>query len=445
MLDLLRASPGLIAWSAIFIIGAAVCGVLALLMRRAGASLRPLAWFAGLILLIGVPQLTVHVLRAVDAAPGAAALMHSLAALDHPAEGIASVRRLFGLDADPKLVVDASGVLGDVVAEATIAKFAVLPSGESVLLARFDSVRSAERAWVAYLQVTGLARAGGEGDSQRGYAVSRLAGDRAYVLHRGTMLGVWTGRDDLTIRRRMATGGFQVPARAPLEGAAAQDGPVEAAARERRFAWLTPSTPRDHALVTVAVAVWVLTVVAWFLAGASWAASAPPRPGAALVDRRELESRRRALNGLAVPWRGDRGRGEGEWWVTWRYAQARWLDLARANGVRRDFRVALWLDEQRRTVYAIDYAASLEGSIGRSGARVAFKRMVGVQFFHLERVRTFGIQLDQGGRPTGALSHGYRFDLREMKGPLVQIVTQAGWQWRGRLLPMPANLRHRIG
>ena len=36
-------------------------------------------------------------------------------------------------------------------------------------------------------------------------------------------------------------------------------------------------------------------------------------------------------------------------------------------------------------------------------------------------------------------------DVREMKGPLVQIVTQAGWQWRGRLLPMPATLRHRTG
>ncbi len=445
MLDLLRASPGLIAWSAIFIIAAAVCSVLALLLRRAGASLRPLAWFAGLILLIGVPQFTVHLLRALDAAPRTAALTHSLAALDHPAEGIASVRRLFGIDADPKLVVDASAVVGDVVAEATIAKFAVLPSGESVLLARFDSFRSAERAWVAYLQVTGLARAGGEGDSQRGYAVSRPAGDRAYVLHRGTMLGVWTGPDDLTIRRRMATGGFQVPARAPLEGAVAQDGPVEAAPQDRRFAWLTPSTPRDHAIVAMAVAAWMFTVVAWFLVGASWAASVPARPAAAPVDRRELESRLLALNGLDVPWRVERGQGEGELCVTWRYAEARWLDLARANGVRRDLRVALWLNERRRTVYAIDYAASLEGSIGRSGAQVAFKRMVGVQFFHLERARTFGIQLDQAGRPTGALSHGYRFDVREMKGPLVQIVTQAGWQWRGRLLPMPATLRHRTG
>ncbi len=435
----MRSSPGLIAWSAIFVIASAVCGVLALLMRRAGASLRPLAWFAGLVLLIGAPQFAVHLLDAVDSAPDAAALAHALAALDDPVDGREAAQRLFGPNADPRLAVDAGGVLGDVVAGATVAKFAVLPPGESVVLAQFDSFRAAERAWVAYLQATGLGHAGGTGDSQRGYAVSRPGGDRAFVLHRGTMLGVWTGPDDQTIRRRMTAGGFQVPARAPLEGATALDLPVEETAQSRRLAWLTPSTLRDRAVLAFGVAAWVLAVVVWFLRGAAWAASVPARTGMTPVDRPELESRLLTLNELDVPWRVERGPGDGELSVTWRFAEARWMDLARAHGLRREFRIALRLDEQRHAVHATDYAGSLDWSIGRSGAKVAFRRMVGIQFFQVERARTYGVHLDATGRPTGARSHDYRFDLREMKGPLMRIVTDAGWQWRASVLPVRAG------
>jgi hypothetical protein len=102
---------------------------------------------------------------------------------------------LFGPDADPQLISDVRAAYGDVFAAAEFAQFAVLPNGETVLLARFKNSSAAEKAWVNYLRVAGL-QSGGKGDSHRGYAVTRPVGDRVYALPFGSMLGVWTGAND---------------------------------------------------------------------------------------------------------------------------------------------------------------------------------------------------------------------------------------------------------
>ena len=37
-----------------------VCGIIALLMKRDGLSLRPILWFAGFMFLVGGPQFLAH-------------------------------------------------------------------------------------------------------------------------------------------------------------------------------------------------------------------------------------------------------------------------------------------------------------------------------------------------------------------------------------------------
>src|SRR5207344_2584124 len=97
---------------------------------------------------------------------------------------------------DPQLIVDARQMMGEAFAQAEFAQFAALPNGDTVLLARFKGYTAAEKAWVAYLRETGLGQLKGEGDSQRGYLVTRPVGDRAYALHMDNMVGIWTGKDD---------------------------------------------------------------------------------------------------------------------------------------------------------------------------------------------------------------------------------------------------------
>jgi hypothetical protein len=455
MHQLLRANPGLLVWVLIFGICTLVCTVAAILVSRSGGSLRPIYWFGGLILLFGLPQFLAHLYLALSAQQSKApriAAMQKLASDSTPETHQKSARLLFGEDADADLVIDARAAFGEALAKAEVARFASLPTGETVLLARFGGYSDAERAWFLYLEFTGLNKLGGKGDSQRGYAVTRPVGDRAYALHMSDMLGVWTGRDDATIRQRMQTGGFEIPRRAPL-GAGGEPQPSSAARADlatnlqshgginaesnyvaRRPAADTNTQTKMSAPRIVAIAsglaLYLLLVVLYFFKGAAWAGSSPARTLAKPIPAAELVSRLEAINALDVPFRIDRSENDPVLVATWRYADGKWIDLARAHGIRRLHRIKLALDPSSHTVRATDFAASYDWSAGGTGASVEWKMVTGITFFHYEHRRVFGLQLDRSGGLKPELSYAYTFNLQEMKGPLIDAVTSSGWSWR---------------
>lgn len=438
MSQLLRTNPGLLVWLILFGMGALVCLLIGSLMSRSGASLRPIWWFAGFFLLIGVPQLCAHLWLAVGTlkreAPRLAALQEISAGTD-PEARAAAARLLFGPDADSTLVTDARALFGEALAKAEVAQFAVLPNGDSVLLARFAGYSAAERAWVAYLRVTGLNQLGGQGDSQRGYVVTRPAGDRAYVLHQANLVGVWTGTDDAAIRARMTAGGFQIPGRAPL----AKNANLDTSETGRH----TPEQRSALGLIlgAAALAAYVFVVVAFFFKGAAWAGSVPAKATARPLSASALADQLEAINALEVPFRLERGTRPAEFFATWRYADAKWVDLARARGLRRTLRIRLTLDEATHVVRATDYAASYDWSAGRDGASLEWKSSLGIVFFQQQQQRVFGLQLDEQGRFKPELSYAYSFNLQEMKSPLIAATTRAGWTWRPTVWQGPAWLR----
>lgn len=57
----------------------------------------------------------------------------------------------------------------------------------------------------------------------------------------------------------------------------------------------------------------------------------------------------------------------------------------------------------------------------------------------------FGLQIGKDGTITPNLSYSYTFDLQEMKAPLIQAVTAAGWRWRPVIWQAPAALRWMTG
>jgi len=430
MLQLIRSNPGVLISLILLGGGAFVCTLLGFIMTRSGASLRPILWFAGLFALVVVPQLAGHLylaLRVNKSETPRTSALERIATAPGSDTRAADAQSLFGPDADPQLIIDARPMFGDAFAAAELAQFASLPGGETVLLARFKSYSAAEKAWIAYLRVTGLSQLGGTGDSQRGYAVTRPSGDRAYVLHFGRMVGIWTGRDDETIRERMTAGGFEIPRRALLSGAS------PATTNARTFlpvGWAA-------ALITVNL----LVVVLYFFKGAAWAGTSSAKPGAVPISAAELAARLEAINALDVPFRIERGAQPDELYATWRYADAKWIDLARARGMKRTFRIRLTLDQRSGAVRATDYLASYDWSVGRGGANIEWKAGIGIVFFQYEHQRTFGLQLDEQGRFKPALSYAYTFNLQEMKSPLIEAVTHAGWNWRPTVWQGPEWLR----
>jgi hypothetical protein len=409
------------------------------------------------MLLIGGPQFLAHLYFAISTRQNETPrieAMRNLAGNSSSQVRHESVKLLFGPDADADLVIDARPAFGDALAKAEVARFASLPTGETVLLARFDRYAGAERAWFLYLQYTGLNRLQGKGNSQSGYAVTRPTGDRAYALHMSSMLGVWTAPNDAMIRQRMLAGGFEIPHRAPLgvppsnspanEPPAAGEGTApnrQTTGADTASAEAKPRLAADHptsvkpgafGIVPVAggLAAYLLLVALYFFKGAAWAGSSPARPGAAPSSASELVARLEAINHLDVPFRIEHGEANNQLIVTWRYADAKWVDLARAHGTRHAHRIKLALDESGHTVRATDFAASYDWSAGRGGASAAWRAMTGITFFHYEHQRVFGLQLDEQGRFKPELAYSYTFNLQEMKAPLIETVTRAGWNWR---------------
>jgi hypothetical protein len=329
------------------------------------------------------------------------------------------------------LIVDVRNAFGDVFTQAEFARFATLPTGESVLLARFDGYLAAEKAWVNYLRVSGLNQLDGSGDSQRGYVVTRPTGDRAFVLHMQNMVGIWTAPNDSTIRQRMITTGFEIPRRAPLKESAIN--PSSGAPPP------TPSTPGKSLSplwMTLGMSLYGLIVIAYFFKGAAWAGTYIAKPGVRPISASELAQRLETINTLDVPLVLERGNQPNELFATWRFANAKWVDLARARGMKRTLRVRLVLDEPTATVRATDYSSD-----GRGGASIEWKAATGILLHFTEHQRVFGLQLDDQGHFQPNLTYAYTFNLNEMKSPLIDAVTRAGWSWRPTVWEGPSWLR----
>ena len=455
MLPLLRSNPGLAISLVLLGGGAMACAIVGFIMARSGASPRPIYWFAGLFALVVVPHLVGHfyvALRTTKAEAPRTAALEKIARRDTAESTTAAgdAKTLFGPDADPQLITDARNLPGGVFSAAELAQFAPLPNGDTVLLARFKGSLAAEKAWIEYLRTTGLNQLKGTGDSQRGYVVTRPVGDRTYVLHFGNMVGVWTGKDDAAIRDRMVAGGFAIPRRAPLAKVAAGilppgNGVATSAASEHSnrpsLATPHPAGMMHAATVAMVIALYAFVVVLYFFKGAAWAGSSPAKPGAAPLTATELVSRLEAVNNLDVPFRIERGAQPNEFFAKWRYADAKWVDLARARGMQRTFRIRLTLDEKQGTVRTTDYFASFDWSAGRGGAEVEWKTGLGIVFFQYEHRRVFGLQLDEQGRFKPEVSYAYTFNVNEMKSPLITAVNLAGWNWRPTVWQGPAWLR----
>lgn len=435
MMPLLRQNPGLLIWVILLCAITAVCLLVGGIMSRSGASLRPILWFAGFALIVGLPQFFAHLGMALTASRRDAPKREALAVLAAGSERDAlraAARRLFGPDADPDLVADARALFSEALGGASNARFASLPTGESVLIAEFPGHSEAQRAWVTYLRVTGLNQMGGKGDTAVGYSVTRPTGDRAYVAQINNLLGVWTAPDDGAIRRRLTATGFPLPRRAPLGPDPSASAPASSGASR-------------SAMTTLAwgagIAIYALAVIAFFFKGASWSASATPKPGVARQPEAEVQARIEALNAADTPFHIERGSGEHELFATWRFADARWLDLARARGLRRTFRVRMVFDPGSGCVRTTDYTSALDWSAGRGGADLHWKAEVGLILFQREHARVFGLQFAPDGSVTPNLSYAYTFNPQELKEPLSTLVTQSGWTWRPVVWQGPTWLR----
>lgn len=425
--SIFRANPGLLVAVVLCIAIPLVLALIALIVRGAGASLRPMLFLAVLMLPMALTFLVAELVRARRSGETPETTIN-LPVRD----GQFSERaKLFGADMPADQFRDAKAVFPEFFAEAEHAELGIVGTGETTLVAQFPTVEAAKRA--ASFLWQSLCIAGSSGDEEGGWRGKRgTNGDYVELLRAGRHLFLWTAlTKEACAARRSAT-----TINAGTAG-------LKPAAREPLFPALQPlGAPFQSLAVKVAgLLLMVALYTVWFFKGSAWASSAPAVPGVAAIAATELAARIESLNTLDVPFRVERSDQPNEFFATWRYADAKWVDAARAHGQRRTFRIRLVLDASAHAVRATDYIAEYDWSAGRDGARIEWKAMTGIGFFQMEQRRVFGLQIDEQGRFKPGLSYAYKFNLSEMKSPLINAVTRAGWNWHPTAWQGPVWLR----
>ncbi len=424
---ILRANPGLIGTAALGVGMAVVLTLVALIMRGGGASLRPIVFMAVLMLPIALVLFIGELVRARQ--PGAEA--KSTVNLTVRDGRFAEREKLFGADLPAAQMRDAKMVFPEFFAEAELAELGLVGTGETVVAAQFPTAEAASRCakflWQTF-QITNTS-----GDEERGWrGYRRKNSDYIELLRTGRHVFFWTALTKNAAAARRA-------ANAAVTGPAALGATAAAAAfpaLQPLGALFAPTGVKVAGLLLM-----VALYVGWFFKGAAWASSSPAHAGAPTASAPTLAARLEAINALDVPFRIERGERPNEFFATWRYADAKWVDHARAHGLRRTFRIQLTFDEAAHTVRATDYVAGYDWSAGADGARIQWNAALGIVFFQTEQRRVFGLQLDEQGRFKPELSYAYKFNLQEMKSPLIDAVTRAGWNWRPTVWQGPVWLR----
>jgi hypothetical protein len=174
---------------------------------------------------------------------------------------------------------------------------------------------------------------------------------------------------------------------------------------------------------------WALLQFFLFGRVASWAGAVPPEPGVQPVAVEQLMSKLMAVNSLKVPFTVTAGEEPNEIYIDWRYADATWFDLMRVHHMNRAYRLVLRLDADTKRVRAMERSSELDLSAGLSAASLAWKTSYGINFFHYQHERVFGLQI-KDGTLTLEPSYAYTFNLQELKQPIIDIVRGAGWDYR---------------
>jgi hypothetical protein len=436
LLQSFREYPAVIGISVFVLVSLVLTMLLGTLMHRAGVSLKPLVFFLGFLAIVGVPQGTIHLLdawahhRSRSTSPDSTdRTPPNTGHLDGQIPPI-PWETVFGPNADPSLITDAKRGLDAILSEATDAKLSFNVAGESALAARFKNATAATEALNRYGTFFQFAQASGSDSS--GWTAKRHngQGEWAHVIAAQNELYAWTGatRESVLANRTRALG----PIRDIFSDPTRSTDPSKTRVSNR----LSKNLP----VMVTFLGINVVLAVGWFFKASAWSTRIAPT-GAQPVDAATLRSLLLAMAPPDSPITVQAAPDGQTLEVSWRYGDARWLDLMRVHRLHRAHKLVLELDAAQRKVRVREFMSAFDASAGADGLRFAWNVSRGMQFFQIEHQRNFGVQLRRDGMPTGDLSNAYTFDLQELKAPAIEAITGAGWIWQPVMWSAPAAFR----
>lgn len=110
----------------------------------------------------------------------------------------------------------------------------------------------------------------------------------------------------------------------------------------------------------------------------------------------------------------------------WRIVDATWYEMFAKAGLKKVFKVLIKLDAQAREVRAVDQEWSVEWRAG-----IPILSLTAQAFRGQTRKFSFGTAYAFTQQGSFGEVYRYKFSTAEIKTPLQDAVTKAGWVWRG--------------
>ncbi len=152
-----------------------------------------------------------------------------------------------------------------------------------------------------------------------------------------------------------------------------------------------------------------------------------PQAGTPVLPASQVRDALLSLNRPSAPYRIVDGASEGvDLIAEWKIVDAQWYEIFAKAGLSKVFRIYMKLDEANHSVRTSDREYSVSWSAGvpnLSLSATAFKGQK--QSIEFGAAYAFTEELEPGR------VYKYRFDTREIKGPLQEAVTRCGWTYQG--------------
>ena len=384
---------------------------------------RALIFFAAFFGAIVVPQIIAHGLNYLY--PAQPRFGEDESSLRATPAGFAEPALVFGKSVRPEFMQDARPIYPQVLGGAEVAQFGLTATGSSVVAARFQSDDAATQARYAFFRMLGKVNA--EEDERGFYHFAwPQSGHAAIAGNAGRTFMMWVAPDRESVQRlRSESRAFSDRTPAPHTGLG---GFVDSVRTWPVASWFA------------LIGIYALFVSWLFLRLVTWATEVEA-PAASATTGSGLKQRLLGVRFLESPITIAPGKAEHQLVVDWKYADANWVDHARAHGMRKSHRLILELDEATRTVRCREFHTESAWDAGAGAASIRWKASWEIVFYQYEHERVYGLQVQRDGTLAPSLSYAYTFDLREMKNPIIGAVTSAGWRWRQVFFFSPPWLR----
>jgi hypothetical protein len=233
---------------------------------------------------------------------------------------------------------------------------------------------------------------------------------RGLILRAGTVVVQVEAADADAVERAVGSLPFLVPNRWSIDS------------------WLHALFEKHLAALFLWLGVYLVAVTILMFKGAAAAAQIPPAPGAAPIPRDEMKRRLLAVNGVDLPMRV-RETKRGKLVAEWKLADAKWAGVLQAGGLSIAHWVKFELDGERHVARAIDFSRNVSWRGGVAGIGLSFTFFRGIVFWEFDSAAEYGL-LFKDGEWRFDRAYRHRYNLQELKQPLVAAIVTGGWTYR---------------